>query len=35
MTLRYERAQVAMRAHLNGILSDLPQIEADHPSLFE
>jgi DNA-binding GntR family transcriptional regulator len=30
-----EAAASAMRAHLNGILSDLPQIEADHPDLFE
>ena len=28
-------AAAAMRTHLNGILSDLPQIEADHPDLFE
>ena len=25
----------AMRSHLNGILADLPQIEADNPDLFE
>jgi DNA-binding GntR family transcriptional regulator len=25
----------AMQVHLNGILSDLPRIEAEHPSLFE
>ncbi len=30
-----EGAASAMRVHLNGILSDLPRIEADHPSLFE
>ncbi|MFK0333482.1 GntR family transcriptional regulator [Rhizobium sp. NPDC090275] len=30
-----DAAVAAMRAHLNGILSDLPQIEADHPDLFE
>jgi hypothetical protein len=24
-----------MRRHLNGILADLPQIEADNPDLFE
>jgi DNA-binding GntR family transcriptional regulator len=30
-----ERAALAMRQHLNGILSDLPQIEADNPELFE
>jgi DNA-binding GntR family transcriptional regulator len=30
-----DQAVAAMRAHLNGILSDLPQIEADHPDLFE
>jgi len=30
-----DAAVTAMRAHLNGILSDLPQIEADHPDLFE
>ncbi len=30
-----DAAAAAMRSHLNGILSDLPQIEADHPGLFE
>ncbi|MGV3550967.1 GntR family transcriptional regulator [Rhizobium sp.] len=30
-----EAAAGAMRQHLNGILSDLPQIEANHPDLFE
>lgn len=30
-----EAAATAMRRHLNGILSDLPQIEADNPDLFE
>jgi DNA-binding GntR family transcriptional regulator len=30
-----EAAAAAMRRHLNGILSDLPQIEASHPDLFE
>ena len=30
-----EAAATAMRRHLNGILSDLPQIEADNPELFE
>ncbi|MDX0411808.1 FCD domain-containing protein [Sinorhizobium medicae] len=30
-----EAAANAMRRHLNGILSDLPQIEADNPDLFE
>jgi DNA-binding GntR family transcriptional regulator len=30
-----DAAAGAMRAHLNGILSDLPQIEADNPDLFE
>ena len=29
-----DRAAEAMRVHLNGILADLPQIEADHPALF-
>ncbi len=28
-------ADNAMRLHLNGILTDLPQIEADNPDLFE
>lgn len=28
-------AEAAMRSHLNGILADLPQIEADNPDLFE
>lgn len=28
-------AEAAMRKHLNGILADLPQIEADNPDLFE
>jgi len=28
-------AVAAMRTHLNGILSDLPRIEADNPELFE
>lgn len=30
-----ENAVAAMRTHLNGILSDLPRIEADNPELFE
>lgn len=30
-----DRAVAAMRTHLNGILSDLPRIEADNPELFE
>jgi DNA-binding GntR family transcriptional regulator len=30
-----DKAAAAMRQHLNGILSDLPQIEADNPELFE
>ncbi|MGO4439191.1 GntR family transcriptional regulator [Rhizobium sp. RAF56] len=30
-----EAAEGAMRKHLNGILADLPQIEADNPDLFE
>lgn len=30
-----EAAAIAMRLHLNGILTDLPQIEADNPDLFE
>lgn len=30
-----DKAVMAMRAHLNGILSDLPQIEADNSELFE
>ena len=30
-----DAAATAMRAHLNGILADLPQIEANHPDLFE
>ncbi len=30
-----DAAASAMSTHLNGILSDLPQIEADHPDLFE
>ncbi len=30
-----DKAVAAMRGHLNGILSDLPQIEADNPDLFE
>ena len=30
-----EAAATAMRSHLNGILADLPQIEADNPDLFE
>lgn len=30
-----DMAAEAMRVHLNGILSDLPRIEADHPALFE
>jgi DNA-binding GntR family transcriptional regulator len=30
-----DSAASAMRTHLNGILSELPQIEADHPDLFE
>jgi DNA-binding GntR family transcriptional regulator len=29
------RAEAALQAHLAGILADLPQIEADHPNLFE
>lgn len=29
------RAEAAMKAHLNGILSDLPKIETEHPDLFE
>jgi len=29
------RAEQAMRTHLEGILSDLPQIEAEHVDLFE
>jgi DNA-binding GntR family transcriptional regulator len=29
------RAASAMRSHLNGILTDLPQIESDNPDLFE
>ena len=29
------RAEAALQAHLAGILADLPQIEADHPDLFE
>lgn len=28
-------AEAAMRRHLNGILADLPQIEANNPDLFE
>lgn len=30
-----DKAASAMQAHLNGILADLPQIEADNRSLFE
>lgn len=30
-----DAAAEAMRQHLNGILTDLPQIEADNPDLFE
>ncbi len=30
-----DAAAEAMHIHLNGILSDLPRIEADHPALFE
>ena len=30
-----DAAADAMREHLNGILTDLPQIESDHPDLFE
>lgn len=30
-----DAAADAMRVHLNGILTDLPQIEADNPGLFE
>lgn len=30
-----EAAAEAMREHLNGILTDLPQIESDNPDLFE
>ena len=30
-----DAAATAMRAHLNGILADLPQIEANNPDLFE
>ncbi len=30
-----DAAEAAMRAHLTGILQDLPQIEAAHPELFE
>lgn len=30
-----DAAAVAMQSHLNGILSDLPKIEAEHPDLFE
>ncbi len=30
-----EAAVTAMRSHLNSILTDLPQIAADHPDLFE
>ncbi|RYI11702.1 MAG: GntR family transcriptional regulator, partial [Acetobacteraceae bacterium] len=30
-----DRAVAAMQAHLNGILSDLPKIEAEHRDLFE
>ncbi|MEO5614015.1 MAG: GntR family transcriptional regulator [Cypionkella sp.] len=30
-----DRAVAAMQSHLNGILSDLPKIEAEHPDLFE
>jgi DNA-binding GntR family transcriptional regulator len=30
-----DQAVAAMRNHLNGILSDLPRIEADNPELFE
>lgn len=30
-----DKAIAAMRTHLNGILSDLPRIEADNPELFE
>jgi DNA-binding GntR family transcriptional regulator len=30
-----DAAATAMRRHLNGILSDLPRIEADNPDLFE
>lgn len=30
-----DSAADSMRRHLNGILSDLPQIEANHPDLFE
>lgn len=30
-----DKAVVAMSTHLNGILSDLPRIEADNPDLFE
>lgn len=34
-TRNADNAEDAMRSHLNGILSDLPQIEADNPDLFE
>ncbi len=30
-----DRAEAAMQSHLNGILSDLPRIEAENPDLFE
>jgi DNA-binding GntR family transcriptional regulator len=30
-----EAAAGAMRNHLNGILADLPQTEADNPNLFD
>ncbi|MBN9053258.1 MAG: FCD domain-containing protein, partial [Rhizobiales bacterium] len=34
-TRNADAAETAMRGHLNGILADLPQIEADNPDLFE
>ncbi|MDP9587502.1 UNVERIFIED_ORG: DNA-binding GntR family transcriptional regulator [Shinella zoogloeoides] len=34
-TRNADAAEAAMRGHLNGILADLPQIEADNPDLFE
>ncbi|WP_312409666.1 GntR family transcriptional regulator [Shinella sp.] len=34
-TRNADAAEAAMRSHLNGILADLPQIEADNPDLFE
>ena len=30
-----DASAIAMRSHLNGILTDLPQIEANNPDLFE